>query len=62
MSHVVASSVYKKHALQLNFLERVFNFFYHIFGALFSFTSETIYCHLLVIFKSVAQMDNPLDM
>ena len=24
------------------------------------YTSETIYCHFLVIFKSVTQIDNPL--
>ena len=57
MSHVVASCVCrKKHILQSNFLERVLKFFYHIFDILNSFsnpcTSETIYCHFLVIFKT----------
>ena len=50
--------------LQSNFLEKVLNLFYHIFGILNSFsnpcTSETIYCHFLVIFKSAAQINNPL--
>ena len=47
-----------------NSLERVLNFFYHISGILNRFSnpciSETIYCHFLVIFKSVVQIDNPL--
>ena len=42
------------------------NFFYHILGILNSFRnpciSEIIYCHLLVIFKSVVQIENSFRM
>ena len=42
----------EKHVSQLNFLERVLNFLYHVFGIYNSFsnpcTSETIYCHFLL--------------
>ena len=65
MSHVIASYVCrKKYFLQSNFLERILNFFYHVFGILNNFsnprTPETIYYHFLVIFKNVVQTDNLL--
>ena len=48
---------------QTNSLDKFLKIFYHIFGIFNSFsntcTSETIYCHFLVFFKSVVQVDNP---